>query len=86
MKKQLLLKQLSAIAITCSMLLLASCVKNRNEGATDFSQLAPIMQIPEGGLTHFSSSALLFPASDLSDTARFHVNYAATTTAPTDIW
>ena len=85
MKKQLLLKQLSAIAITCSMLLLASCVKNRNEGATDFSQLAPIMQIPEGGLTHFSSSALLFPASDLSDTARFHVNYAATTTAPTDI-
>lgn len=85
MKKQSSLKKLVAITMACSMFFLASCVKNRNDGAPDFSQLAPIMQLLEGGLTHFSSSALLFPAADISDTAGFHVNYAATTTAPKDI-
>ena len=85
MKKSLNLKSLVAVMLLSTMLFFTSCVKNRNDGAVDFSQLSPIMQILEGGLTNFSASALLFPSSDLSDTASFHLNYAATTTAPTDI-
>jgi len=71
--------------LASSTLLLGSCVKNRNDGAVDFSQLAPIMQILEGGMKNFSGSALLFPATDPVDSAYFHLNYAATTTAPSDI-
>lgn len=63
----------------------ASCVKNRNDGATDFSQLAPVVQILEGGLKNFGASGLLFPGTDLSDTAYFTINYAASTTAPADV-
>jgi Domain of unknown function (DUF1735) len=66
-----------------SVLLLGSCVKSR-VGRTDFSNLQPIVLIPEGGLGGFSSEALLFPGTDSTDTALFHVNYAATNVAPTD--
>lgn len=85
MKKSLNLKSLVAVMLLSITLFFTSCVKNRNDGAVDFSQLAPIMQILEGGLAHFSASALLFPATDLKDSSGFHVNYAATTTAPKDI-
>lgn len=85
MKKSLIFNKLAAILLASSALLLGSCVKNRNDGAVDFSQLSPIVQIVEGGMTNFSASALLFPGTDASDTAYFRVNYAATTTAPTDI-
>src|SRR5579862_5819765 len=64
-------------------LLLSSCVKSR-PGETNFSQLKPIVLIPEGGLSTFSSEALVFPATDVSDTADFHVNYAATNVAPAE--
>ena len=85
MKRSIIFKNLVAIVLVSSVVFLASCVKNRNDGAVDFSQLSPIMQIPEGGLKNFSTSALVFPASDPVDTAVFHANYAATTVAPSDI-
>lgn len=64
-------------------LLLNACVKSRS-GETNFSQLKPTLLIPEGGLSTFSSEALVFPATDASDTADFHVNYAATGVASAD--
>jgi len=85
MKRSLIFKNLLAIVLVSSVTFLASCVKNRNDGAVDFSQLAPIVQIPEGGLKNFPQSALLFDASHASDTAYFRANYAATTVAPSDI-
>jgi len=63
--------------------LLNSCVKSRS-GDTDFSGLKPVVLIPEGGLNAFGASALTFPGADPSDTAFFHVNYAATNVAPAD--
>ncbi len=68
-----------------TMLLMASCVKNRNDGAVDFTQITPLVLIPEGGMKNFSTSALLFPATDGSDTASFRVNYAYKTVAPADV-
>jgi len=56
MKTQMSLKNLTGIALACGMLFLASCVKNRNEGAVDFDQLTPVVLIPEGGLKNFSTS------------------------------
>lgn len=63
--------------------LLNSCIKSR-DGRTDFSALQPVVLIPEGGLSAFSSQALLFPGADMADTAYFHVNYAATNVAAVD--
>jgi Domain of unknown function (DUF1735) len=60
-----------------------ACVKDR-PGETNFSQIQPIVLIPEGGLSTFSSEALVFPATDASDTANFHVNYAAVNVASAD--
>jgi hypothetical protein len=60
-----------------------SCVKSVS-GRTDFEDLKPTVLIPEGGLQNFSSSALLYPGFDDVDTAIFHLNYAATSTAPQD--
>jgi hypothetical protein len=57
-------------------LIQSSCLKSI-PGETNFSQIQPIVLIPEGGLSTFSSEALVFPATDASDTANFHVNYAA---------
>lgn len=76
---------LSAACLTIAIFALNACVKDRNPGATDFSNLAPTVAIVEGGLAKFSSQTLLFPASDVSDTISFRVNYAATTVAPRDI-
>ena len=85
MKTRMSFKNLAGIALACGMLFLASCVKNRNEGAVDFSQLTPIVLIPEGGLKNFSASALLFDASSPSDSAGFRINYAAKNVAPNNI-
>ena len=85
MKRNLIFKNLAAIILVSSIVFFASCVKNRNDGAVDFSQLAPIMQIPEGGLKNFSGSALLLDGSLASQDVFFRVNYAATTVAPADI-
>lgn len=64
--------------------LLNSCIKNSRSGETDFSQLKPVVLIPEGGLNAFGAAALTFPGGDPVDTAYFHVNYAATNVAPSD--
>jgi hypothetical protein len=85
MKKSSILKNLSGLILVCSALFITSCVKNRNSGAVDFTQLTPIVQIVEGGLAKFSSQALVFPGTDLSDTGYFTLNYAATNVAPSDI-
>lgn len=62
----------------------SSCVKSR-EGATDFTNLQPTVLIPEGGMSNFKSGALLpDPTADF-DTVYFHVNYAATDVASTDL-
>ena len=72
-----------AALLFISIIFLSSCIKSR-DGRTDFSSLQPVVLIPEGGLSAFSSQALLFPGSDASDTAMFYVNYAATDVAPVD--
>jgi hypothetical protein len=87
MKQSIILRNIVATVLVASLLFFTSCVKDRNAGAPDFTKLTPIMQIVEGGLTAkgFGNAALLFPGGDLSDTAYFRVNYAATTVAPNDI-
>ena len=67
-----------------AVLSLDSCVKSRG-GETDFGGLKPIVQIPEGGLANFGTSALTFPGSDPVDTAWFHLNFAATNVASKDV-
>ena len=76
---------LSAACLILAILGLNACVKDRNPGYTDFSNLAPTVSIVEGGLAKFNSQTLLFPGSDLSDTISFRINYGATTVAPRDI-
>lgn len=61
----------------------SSCVKSR-EGRTDFENLQPTVLISDGGLSNLTAAALLFPPTDDEDTTYFHVNYASTSTAPTD--
>ena len=93
MKKNRIFKNLAAIMLVTSAGFLASCVKNRNTGAPDFSQLSPVVQIINdnggnggtSGLNGFSKAALLFDAGDASDTAYFRLNYAATNVAPADV-
>jgi hypothetical protein len=64
-----------------------ACVKSVS-GRTDFESLAPTVLIPEGGLQNLTLNALLFPPDptidDKTDTTFFHLNYAATSTAPAD--
>jgi len=74
---------LIGIGSLLSVLMFSSCVKSR-DGRTDFSTLQPIVLIPEGGLHSFSSQALVFPGTDATDTAVFHLNYASTNVAPVD--
>ena len=76
---------LPAACLILAIFGLNACVKDRNPGYTDFSNLAPTVSIVEGGLGKFSSQTLLFPGSDVSDTISFRINYAATTVAPRDI-
>ncbi len=67
--------------------ILTSCIKERNTGAVDFTQLTPIVQIVEGGFTagNFKAQTLGFDPADPSDTISFRLNYAATNVAPKDI-
>jgi hypothetical protein len=67
------------------MLSFSSCVKSRGGLETDFGNLNPIVQIPEGGFANFGSQALTFPGTDNSDTVFFYVNFAATKVAPKDV-
>ncbi|HEX3025485.1 MAG TPA: DUF1735 domain-containing protein [Chitinophagaceae bacterium] len=61
----------------------SSCIKDANKG-TEIS-VSPFVLIPEGGLGQFSSQSILFPGTDLLDSMVFHVNYANSTVAPTDV-
>lgn len=65
-------------------MLLSSCIKNYRDGETQFSNLQPVVLIPEGGLAAFGSQALNYPPDDESDTFYFRINYAATNVAPAD--
>ncbi len=85
MKTRFSFKNLTGMALACGMLFMASCVKNRNDGAVDFSQLTPTVLIPEGGLSHFSAQAIVFPGTDALDSTSFRINYAAKTVAPSDV-
>jgi hypothetical protein len=84
MKRILKLYNLLLLILVFGILPFSSCVKTR-PGETDFSGLKAIVQIPEGGLANFGSSALNFPGSDAADTINFHLNYAATRVAPKDV-
>ena len=75
---------IASLVTVLFMGIFTSCVKSR-AGRTDFSGLAPIVEIPEGGFQNFGNTALNFPASDASDTNFFHVDYAAVDLAPKDI-
>ncbi len=85
MKKALSLRNIVATLLIASTVFFTSCVKNRNDGAVDFSQLAPTVLIPEGGLSHFSAQAIVFPGADPIDSTLFRINYAGTTVAPADV-
>jgi hypothetical protein len=63
---------------------LSACIKDYRKNETNLSNLQATANIVEGGLYQFSAQALLFPATDLVDTALFHINYAATNVAPAD--
>lgn len=63
---------------------LSSCVKSRM-GETQFTGLRPIVQIPEGGMANFTTTALTFPGTDSVDTASFRINFAATNVAGKDV-
>jgi hypothetical protein len=62
----------------------SSCVKSR-EGRTDFDNLSPTVLISDGGTSNFKAAALLPDPTADSATASFHLNYAATDVAPTDL-
>ena len=93
MKKSLIFKNLAAITLISSATIFASCVKNRNDGAPDFTQISAVMQIindksgtaGSSGLDGFSAAALLLDNSAASDSVAFRLNYAATTVAPANI-
>ena len=86
MKQNIKYNKLFSLAalLLLALTLLNSCVKSR-DGRTDFSSLQPVVLIPEGGIGAFSSQALLFPGTDMADTASFHVNYSATNVASSDV-
>jgi Domain of unknown function (DUF1735) len=73
-----------AACFSAVIILLSSCIKSR-DGYTDFSNLKPIVQIPEGGFKNFGKAALSFPASNLIDSVEFYVNYASTNVAEADV-
>src|SRR5438874_2613745 len=79
--------------ITCISLLftLGSCVKNRNDLATDFSTIQPLVEIRDNvsgvgndaGLANFGKAALNFTSDP--DTISFYVNLASVNTMNQDI-
>jgi hypothetical protein len=74
---------LLALFIT-GALFLSSCIKNYTPTETNFSGLQPTLSIVEGGLAQFGSQSLVYPATDVSDTTIFRVDYAAVNVAPTN--
>jgi hypothetical protein len=74
------------INLLAAIIFSSSCVKDYRDGETNFSDVKPMVIIAEGGLsgTSFGAAAITFPGTDPSDTAHFHVNYAATNVAPAD--
>jgi hypothetical protein len=72
---------------------LESCVKNRNDLATDFGSIQPIVEIRDNisglgndaGLSNFGKASLSFPATDDADTASFYVNLASVNVMGKDI-
>ena len=63
---------------------LSSCIKDYRKNETNLSNLQATVSVVEGGQYQFGSQALLYPATDLADTALFHLNYAAVNVAPAD--
>lgn len=63
---------------------ISSCIKDFRANETNLNNLKPTANIVEGGLYQFSTQALLFSAADSTDTASFHINYAAVNVAPSN--
>ena len=70
-----------------------SCVKDRNPGATDFSNLQPLLEIRDNisgvgndaGLSNFSRATLHLLPADSTDTLNFYVNLASVNTLDKDL-
>ncbi|HEU0063636.1 MAG TPA: DUF1735 domain-containing protein [Flavisolibacter sp.] len=77
MKSIVNIKPLLLAGLMLPMLLLQSCLKDKNQ-LTNFSEQTtqPIVEIPEGGMGNFSASALNLTSDP--DTIIFHVNLAST--------
>lgn len=78
MKSIVNIKPLLLAGLMLPMLLLQSCLKDKNQ-LTDFSgeTTQPIVEIPEGGLGNFAPDALNLSGSG-ADTLYFHINLAST--------
>lgn len=77
MKSMINIKSLLLAGLMLPMVLLQSCLKDKN-ALTDFSEqkTQPIVEIPEGGMGNFGASALNLTSDP--DTIIFHVNLAST--------
>jgi len=75
---------LAGWAALLTVILFSSCIKDYRDGETKFTDLQPVVLIPEGGAAAFGSQTLNFPGTDETDTFYFHINYAATNVAPAD--
>ncbi len=84
MKNYKLYNKKGLFAGLLAVCIFSSCIKNYRPGETVFSNLQPIVLIPEGGLAAFGAQALNYPASDETDTFYFRINFAATNVAPAD--
>jgi len=70
-----------------------ACVKDRNDLATDFSNLQSLVEIRDNisglgndaGLANFSRASLSFSHDDETDTAYFYVNIASVNTLSTEL-
>lgn len=84
MKRTTIYNKLTFWAALSAIVLLSSCIKNYRDGETNFSDLKPVVLIPEGGLAALGAQSLNFLPTDESDVYNFRVNYAATNVAPAD--
>ena len=84
MKHTTIYNKFSFWAALSAIIFLSSCIKNYREGETKFTDLQPVVLIPEGGLAAFGAQSLNFLPTDESDVYNFRVNYAATNVAPAD--
>jgi hypothetical protein len=77
MKSVINIKSLLLAGLMLPMVLLQSCLKDKNQSA-NFSgeETQPIVEIPEGGMGNFAASALNLTSDP--DTIIFHVNLAST--------